>query len=92
VRELEVLESGDVSLLASRRDAGAPGTAGGGAGAPGRDRLERGGVWADWDGDTARLAPGDAVRVETPGGGGWGAPRQSASDLASTSARPRRAG
>jgi 5-oxoprolinase (ATP-hydrolysing) len=71
-RELEVLVETRVSLLASRRSAGAPGLGGGGEGQVGRDSLRVGGVWRDWDGSTTRLAKGDRVRVRTPGGGGWG--------------------
>lgn len=74
VRELEVLATATASLLATRRDTGAPGAAGGGPGLPGRQALRRGGRWASWDGTTVTLGPGDRVRVETPGGGGWGAP------------------
>jgi len=72
VRELEVLERAEVALLAGRRAAGAPGLAGGGEGAPGRDLLVRAGVRTRWDGHAAVLAPGDRVIVATPGGGGWG--------------------
>jgi 5-oxoprolinase (ATP-hydrolysing) len=82
VRELEVLAPAVASLLASRRDVGPAGAAGGGDGAPGCDQIQRVGGWSAWDGASVALAPGDAVRVETPGGGGWG--RQSASDLGST--------
>jgi 5-oxoprolinase (ATP-hydrolysing) len=71
-RELEVLENTRVSLLASRRKSGAPGLEGGSEGEPGQDSLRVGGVWRDWDGSTTDLAPGDRVRVRTPGGGGWG--------------------
>lgn len=72
VRELEVLAPATAALLASRRDRGAPGLAGGGAGAPGADEVCRGGVWSAWDGAPIGLRPGDRVRVSTPGGGGWG--------------------
>jgi 5-oxoprolinase (ATP-hydrolysing) len=72
-RELEVLDHTRVSLLASRRTTGAPGLGGGGEGEAGRDSLRVGGSWRDWDGSTTDLAPGDRVRVRTPGGGGWGA-------------------
>jgi len=62
-----------VGLLAGRRAAGAPGGAGGQAGAPGRDLRDRGRGWepapAQWD-----ARPGDRLRIETPGGGGWGPP------------------
>jgi 5-oxoprolinase (ATP-hydrolysing) len=72
VRELEVLCPAVASLLCTRRDRGAPGLAGGGAGAPGIDRVVVGGAERPWDGSPEALSPGDRVRVGTPGGGGWG--------------------
>lgn len=72
VRELEVLAPATAALLATRRHRGAPGAAGGDAGAPGDDAVFRDGRWAPWDGTPIDLQPGDRVRVVTPGGGGWG--------------------
>jgi 5-oxoprolinase (ATP-hydrolysing) len=72
VRELEVLVPCTVSLLAGRRRRGAPGLAGGGAGQPGRDWLIIAGKREPWDGASRTLDAGDRVRIETPGGGGWG--------------------
>ncbi|MEC7242290.1 MAG: hydantoinase B/oxoprolinase family protein [Myxococcota bacterium] len=72
VREIEVNAPTQVALLATRRLGGAPGHQGGSEGAPGRDSLFRGGEWQTWDGSVAELQPGDRVRIETPGGGGWG--------------------
>jgi len=74
VREIEVLTDCDVTLLADRRSRGPWGLAGGMDGAPGRAVILRG------DGSTeqmpgkfsARLRKGERIRVETPGGGGWG--------------------
>jgi 5-oxoprolinase (ATP-hydrolysing) len=75
IREIEVLAPATAALLATRRDRGAPGLAGGSAGAPGADAVRRAdGPWTPWDGSAVALAPGDRVRVETPGGGGFGAP------------------
>ena len=71
VRELEALAETTFSLIAERRRHGPPGAAGGGPGAPGRDLL---------DGDllpgkvTGKLRPGQRLRIETPGGGGFGPP------------------
>lgn len=72
VREIEVLEPAVASLLATRRHTGAAGLEGGSAGRPGTDTLRLQGAWVPWDGRTTALAPGDRVRVQTPGGGGWG--------------------
>ncbi|MCB9664248.1 MAG: hydantoinase B/oxoprolinase family protein [Alphaproteobacteria bacterium] len=74
VRELEVLAPATAALLATRRRSGAPGLGGGEDGLPGADALRRGGSWSAWAGDPTPLAPGDRVRVATPGGGGWGRP------------------
>jgi 5-oxoprolinase (ATP-hydrolysing) len=72
VRELEVLTPAVAALLGTRRDRGAPGSRGGGPGAPAVDELRLGGRWRPWDGAPTTLAAGDRVRVHTPGGGGWG--------------------
>ena len=77
VRELEFLAPAEVSLLAERRRIPPYGLAGGEAGAPGRDLLIRGGR-------ARRIAAkasfsvevGDRLRIETPGGGGFGRPRR----------------
>jgi N-methylhydantoinase B len=77
VREIEALEEMDFSLLTDRRRHPPPGAAGGGAGARGRNLLRRAG--SD-DADElpskarGRLMPGDRLRIETPGGGGFGPP------------------
>jgi N-methylhydantoinase B len=75
-RELELLVDAELTLLAERRTTQPYGLAGGDPGKPGRDSLVH-------DGRTRRLAaktslsigPGDIVRVQTPGGGGWGRKR-----------------
>jgi 5-oxoprolinase (ATP-hydrolysing) len=66
-----------VSLLTERRVRAPYGVAGGAEGAKGRNAIERA------DGSTeelpghasAKLDPGDRLVVETPGGGGFGAPQ-----------------
>jgi len=74
VRELTFIEPVSLSVVTQRRSAGAPGAAGGSAGAPGRQRVVR----ADGEAielgavDAADLRAGDRLIVETPGGGGWG--------------------
>ncbi len=73
IRELEFLESMEVSMLSNRRKNGAKGLAGGGEGKAGKQCLIRGE-------QTTRLPTrfsqqvqkGDRIRIETPGGGGYG--------------------
>jgi N-methylhydantoinase B len=77
VREVEFLAPTEVTLLAERRIVRPYGLAGGAPGATGRD-------WVIRDGRARRIAakatfaaePGDRLRVETPGGGGFGRPRR----------------
>jgi N-methylhydantoinase B len=69
IRELRVLEDCRLSVLAERRRYAPRGRCGGGEGAPGRTLV---------NGEeqppklTRQLRSGDVVRVETPGGGGYG--------------------
>jgi 5-oxoprolinase (ATP-hydrolysing) len=76
VREMEFLASLDVSLLTSRRATSPYGAHGGRAGEPGRNLLRRADE-ADFSdlppAAQIRVGPGDVLRIETPGGGGWGA-------------------
>jgi N-methylhydantoinase B len=69
VRELRVLEECRLSVLAERRARGPKGTAGGEDGAAGRT-LVNGEVQPAKT--TRALCAGDVVRIETPGGGGFG--------------------
>lgn len=71
IRSFRVLEPATMSLLADRQRVGPPGRAGGGAGTPGRCSVNGALVPSKTE---MRLAAGDVVTVETPGGGGWGAP------------------
>jgi N-methylhydantoinase B len=69
VRELRALEPCSLSVLAQRRRVAPAGAAGGGDGAPGRTLLNG----AELPPFAAReLAAGDLIRIETPGGGGYG--------------------
>ncbi len=76
VRELVFLEPMALSMLTQHRAFGPFGARGGNDGLPGRQRLIR------RDGSVDELAwaaqedvePGDRLILETPGGGGWGAP------------------
>jgi N-methylhydantoinase B/oxoprolinase/acetone carboxylase alpha subunit len=73
VREYEALADTTVTLLSERR-VGAPyGVRGGGAGASGRNTLIRDGVETPLPGKVElQLRAGDRLRIETPGGGGYG--------------------
>jgi 5-oxoprolinase (ATP-hydrolysing) len=76
VRRLRFLEPMTVSLLANRRKVAPFGLKGGGPGALGAGRVERRGGAVESFGGTTQLAveAGDVVVIETPGGGGYGAP------------------
>jgi N-methylhydantoinase B len=69
VRELRVLEDCRLSVLAERRRHGPRGAGGGEDGRPGRT-LVNGEEQAPKL--TQPLRAGDVVRIETPGGGGYG--------------------
>jgi 5-oxoprolinase (ATP-hydrolysing) len=76
VRRLRFLAPMTASILSNGREVPSFGMAGGAPGAVGVNRVER------VDGRIERLghigqvemAPGDVFVIETPGGGGWGAP------------------
>ena len=74
VREIEVLTDAQVTLLADRRSRGPYGLAGGADGASGRTVIVHlDGSEEELPGKTSvRLRSGERVRVESPGGGGWG--------------------
>ncbi len=74
VREYTVLTPATVTMQSERRAVAPWGLAGGAPGAPGRNVI----IHADGRQEvvpskfTRRLEPGERLRVETPGGGGWG--------------------
>jgi N-methylhydantoinase B len=76
VREIEVLVAARMSLLADRRKRGPYGLSGGDDGKPGKatiirnGRAQKIGSKGSW-----QLQAGDRIRIETPGGGGWGRKR-----------------
>jgi N-methylhydantoinase B len=74
VRELEALSDMQFSLLTERRRHAPPGAAGGGPGARGSNvLLARDGSARQLPGKASgRLQKGDRLRLETPGGGGFG--------------------
>ncbi len=71
VRAIEALAPMRFTLITERRDRGPRGRAGGGDGEPGRNLLNGEQLPAKAEGD---LEPGDVLTIETPGGGGYGAP------------------
>lgn len=69
VREFEFLDPAVVTLLTERRRHAPWGLAGGAPGAPGLNRLNG----RPLPGKASfAVQPGDRLRIETPGGGGWG--------------------
>ncbi len=78
IRRIEFLRELQVSILSQRRGEFAPyGVAGGQAGATGRNTLDHAdGSREELPGSAQFTAhAGDVLVVETPGGGGWGAPQ-----------------
>ncbi|MGD9944348.1 MAG: hydantoinase B/oxoprolinase family protein, partial [Burkholderiaceae bacterium] len=76
IRRVRFLEPMTASILANGFIHPAFGAAGGSAGAPAAARVERsdGSVQTLRHADRAELAAGDVFVIETPGGGGYGAP------------------
>ena len=74
VRDVELLADAEVNLLTERRLAGPPGAHGGNAGLAGRNSvIRRDGTSEVLPGKVrVWLRAGDRLRIETPGGGGFG--------------------
>jgi N-methylhydantoinase B len=69
VREIELLADATVTLVCDRRSRGPWGAAGGADGAPGAQAIDGDAV----PGKVSRdIGAGTTVRIDTPGGGGWG--------------------
>lgn len=75
IREIEALEPMTFALLTERRRHRPPGAAGGEPGQAGRNRIARAGS-DEYEGlepkAAGELAAGDRLRLDTPGGGGYG--------------------
>jgi N-methylhydantoinase B len=71
VREIELLAPAELSILSERRRHGPAGVVGGLDGLVGRNLRNGVDIPAKAN---VRLAPGDVLTIETPGGGGWGTP------------------
>jgi 5-oxoprolinase (ATP-hydrolysing) len=76
VREIRFLQAMRANILANRRRVPPRGFAGGGDALPGRNWVERADGTIEQMGatGTAEMKPGDLFVIETPGGGGYGAP------------------
>lgn len=74
VREIEVLGDAEVTLLADRHTRGPYGLDGGADGKPGKAEIVRqNGATEELPGKfNVRLRPGERIRIETPGAGGFG--------------------
>src|SRR5581483_7098758 len=74
VREIEVLTDSDVTLLADRRRGRPYGLQGGNAGGAGRTEVVRhdGSVQTVPGKFSVRLQSGERIRIQSPGGGGFG--------------------
>jgi 5-oxoprolinase (ATP-hydrolysing) len=75
-RRIRFLRPMEAVIVASRRTVAPHGMEGGRPGAPGRQWVERldGSIHPMKGQDRAALAAGEVLALETPGGGGWGAP------------------
>ena len=75
VREFEFLRPLTVSMITSRRTTAPYGAQGGSSGSSGRNLLIRSGTPTELPpATTVEVEAGDRLRIETPGGGGWGTP------------------
>ena len=73
IREIRLLSDAEITVLSDRRVTAPYGLAGGTAGAVGRNSIVRNGVLFERPGKFHEgLRAGDIVRIETPGGGGYG--------------------
>ncbi len=75
IREIETLVPATATIVTERRLYQPWGAAGGGPGRSGANVLVLAGEERRLPGKASlQLAAGDRIRIETPGGGGWGAP------------------
>jgi len=75
IREFEFLTPADVTILSDRRLRGPYGLLGGESGAPGRNTLLKGKRAVSIPGKARfEVEAGDVLRIESPGGGGYGQP------------------
>ncbi|MBV8808264.1 MAG: hydantoinase B/oxoprolinase family protein, partial [Acidobacteriaceae bacterium] len=75
IREIELLGPAQLTILSDRRTIGPYGLAGGSPGATGKNTILQDATEHSMPGKcTIQAKAGDVVRIETPGGGGWGSP------------------
>jgi N-methylhydantoinase B len=86
VREIEALEPMGFTLIAERRRHAPRGRHGGADGAPGRNLLNGEPLPSKCAGE---LRTGDRLRIETPGGGGYGCPKSIGRESANVGGQPR---
>ncbi len=73
VREIKLLADAEITVLSERRAQGPYGLQGGEPGTPGKNIVCQDGRIKEMPGKFhVRLSRGDSVRIETPGGGGYG--------------------
>jgi len=73
IREITLLSDAEVTILSERRKRGPYGLAGGNPGACGKNSIITNGRILKRPGKfSERLQAGDVIRIETPGGGGYG--------------------
>jgi len=89
IREIEVLTDSTITVLSDRRKLRPYGLAGGGEGAAGRTSVLRldSSVEELSGKSSTRIKAGERVRVETPGGGGWGSAEGKVANPGAGSAR-----
>jgi N-methylhydantoinase B len=77
VREIAMLEDVQAGILSDRRKVPPYGLKGGSPGRPGKNEIIIGGKSRSLPSKCTFRAPAGAIiRIETPGGGGWGDPRR----------------
>ncbi|MGA1840559.1 MAG: hydantoinase B/oxoprolinase family protein [bacterium] len=75
VREIRLLSDAEVTVLSERRRIPPYGLSGGLPGKPGKNMVIRDGITSERPGKfSEHLKKGDTLRIETPGGGGYGEP------------------
>ncbi|MBN1288069.1 MAG: hydantoinase B/oxoprolinase family protein [Actinobacteria bacterium] len=73
IREIQALEECHATILSDRRSRGPWGLEGGEDGKPGKNKLVRNGKAEKLPSKcNLKLKKGDKLKIETPGGGGWG--------------------